>query len=40
MKPLAISILMLGTLMFFTLTAHAGEAPAFVAVMESGQSAS
>jgi hypothetical protein len=30
MKPLAISILMLGTLMFFALTAHASEAPSFI----------
>jgi hypothetical protein len=37
MKTLATSILVLGTLLFFTLTAHADEMPTFKLVLKSGQ---
>jgi hypothetical protein len=37
MKSLTASILVLGTLMFFALTAHADDMPAFKLVMKPGQ---
>ena len=37
MKSLTVSILMMGALMFFTLTAYADEMPTFKLVMKSGQ---